>query len=75
MGISSIENEIMGISSIENETDGGIPPEIGNISRPIRFEVGELPSEIGKLQNLGTLFLQVNGLSRSLTKELGILKA
>ncbi|XP_028764253.1 leucine-rich repeat receptor-like serine/threonine-protein kinase BAM1 [Neltuma alba] len=59
----------------------GIPPEIGNLSKLVRFDAancgltGEIPPELGKLQNLDTLFLQVNGLSGSLTPELGNLKS
>ncbi|KAI9122388.1 hypothetical protein K1719_007077 [Acacia pycnantha] len=48
----------------------GIPPEIENLSKLVRFDAAncrltsEIPLELRKLQNLDTLFLQVNGLSR-----------
>ncbi|KAI9091084.1 hypothetical protein K1719_028354 [Acacia pycnantha] len=60
-----------------NAYDGGLPPEIGNLSELVRFNAancgltGEIPSEIRKLQELDTLFLQVNVLSGPLTPELG----
>ncbi|XP_058765151.1 leucine-rich repeat receptor-like serine/threonine-protein kinase BAM1 [Vicia villosa] len=64
-----------------NTYEGGIPPEIGNLSEMVRLDAaycgltGEVPAELGKLQKLDTLFLQVNALSGSLTPELGNLKS
>ncbi|XP_047173217.1 leucine-rich repeat receptor-like serine/threonine-protein kinase BAM2 [Vigna umbellata] len=48
---------------------GGIPSEIGNLSQLFRFNAaycglsGDIPADLGRLQNMDTLFLQVNALS------------
>ncbi|MCD7452416.1 hypothetical protein HAX54_016521 [Datura stramonium] len=63
-----------------NELMGEIPPEIGNITTLQQLYVGCYNTFSGnstklKLQNLDTLFLQVNSLAGSLTLEIGCLKA
>ncbi|KAE8039170.1 hypothetical protein FH972_011608 [Carpinus fangiana] len=62
-----------------NNYEGRIPLETRNLSSLVRLDAAncelssEIPPEIGKLKKLDTLFLQVNGLTGSLTVELGSL--
>ncbi|KAL7237788.1 hypothetical protein ACSBR2_003984 [Camellia fascicularis] len=52
-----------------------------NLSQLVRFDgascglFGAIPAEISKLQNLDTMFLQVNAFAGALTTELGYLKS
>lgn len=63
-----------------NNYTSNLPPEIGNLSKLVRLDAancglsGEIPRELEKLQNLDTLFLQVNEFSGGITAELGNLK-
>ena len=63
-----------------NNYEGRIPSEIGNLLSLVWLDAancelsGEIPPEIGKLKKLDTLFLQVNGLTGSLTMELSELE-
>ncbi|KAK9199029.1 hypothetical protein WN944_014216 [Citrus x changshan-huyou] len=64
-----IPNSLLNLSKLEvfdaiyNVIDGNIPSGIGNFSSLFILNLGQIPTEIGNLQNLDTLVLSANNLS------------
>ncbi|CDY37095.1 BnaAnng04540D [Brassica napus] len=62
-----------------NRFSGTIPPQFGNLTKLIYFDLsinqltGEIPPELGKLRNLETLHLVENQLNGSIPSEIGLL--
>ena len=73
----SIENtDSLNLAS-SNQVKGSIPPEIGNLTKLIKLNLGtnqltgSLPPEIGNLANLTHLMLNVNQLTGEIPSEIG----
>ena len=73
----SIENTDSLSLASSNQVKGSIPPEIGNLTKLIKLNLGtnqltgSLPPEIGNLANLTHLMLNVNQLSGEIPSEIG----
>ena len=73
----SIENTDSLSLASSNQVKGSIPPEIGNLTKLIKLNLGtnqltgSLPPEIGNLANLTHLMLNVNQLTGEIPSEIG----